>query len=108
MAWLIVENSSHDSREHASGWRISKPTSTRCDPKRGNKLPCGEALACLDSFSETIANNLDQADWTMRREILRTLIERVVIEPQQLRIVYRINFPLFASRDSKEKVLHFC
>ena len=67
-----------------------------------------EALVCLDSFSATITSHLDQADWSTRREILRTLIERVVIEPSQLRIVYRINSPLFASRTSKEKVLHFC
>ncbi len=50
----------------------------------------------------------DQADWTTRREILRTLIKRIVIEPDQSRIVYRINFPLFARKASKEKVLHFC
>jgi site-specific DNA recombinase len=67
-----------------------------------------EALACLDSFSETMTTNLDQADWNTRREILRTLIERVVIEPDQLRIVYRINFPLFARKASKERILHFC
>jgi site-specific DNA recombinase len=67
-----------------------------------------EALACLNSFADTIHANLDQADWTTRREILRTLIERVLIEPDQIRIVYRINFPLFAKKASKEKVLHFC
>ena len=67
-----------------------------------------EALACVDSFSETVSVNLDQADWTTRREILRTLIDRVVIEPTQIRIVYRVNFHLFAKKASKEKVLHFC
>jgi site-specific DNA recombinase len=70
-----------------------------------------EALACLESFSESIESNLKTADWTMRREILRTLIERVVVEENQIRIVYRINFPLFAknaSKNGKEKVLHFC
>ena len=70
-----------------------------------------EALACLDSFADTIHANLDQADWSTRREILRTLIERIVIEPNQIRIVYRINFPLFARKASNaanEKVLHFC
>ncbi len=70
-----------------------------------------EALECLDNFSDAIHLNLDQADWTMRREILRTLVERVVVEPDQIRIVYRINFPLFARKAStagKEKVLHFC
>jgi site-specific DNA recombinase len=70
-----------------------------------------EALACLDDFTASIGTNLESADWTMRREILRTLIDRVVIEEEQLRIIYRINFPLFAKRASKngkEKVLHFC
>jgi site-specific DNA recombinase len=32
-----------------------------------------EALACLDSFTETIRGNLESADWTTRREILRTI-----------------------------------
>ncbi len=67
-----------------------------------------EALECLDSFTRTVRDNLDHADWTMRREILRTLIERVLIEPNQIRIVYRINFPLFVKNRQSEKVLHFC
>jgi len=70
-----------------------------------------ESLACLDDFTASIGNNLEQADWTMKREILRTLIDRVVIEEERIRIVYRINFPLFAKSASKgghEKVLHFC
>jgi site-specific DNA recombinase len=70
-----------------------------------------EALACLDSFTESIASNLESADWSTRREILRTLIDRVLIEPDQIRIVYRINFPLFVKQASvagTEKVLHFC
>jgi site-specific DNA recombinase len=70
-----------------------------------------EALNCLDSFTESIESNLETADWTMRREVLRTLIDRVLIEKEQIRIIYRINFPLFAKKASKagkEKVLHFC
>ena len=70
-----------------------------------------EALACLDSFAESIESNLEAADWTTRREILRTLIDRVLVERDQIRIVYRINFPLFAKKAStagNEKVLHFC
>ena len=70
-----------------------------------------EALACLDDFSTTMSANLDDADWTTKREILRTLIARVVIEPTQIKVIYRINFPLFAKRasvDGGAKVLHFC
>jgi len=70
-----------------------------------------EALACLDDFTSSIDTNLESADWELRREILRTLIDRVEIEEGQLRIVYRINFPLFAKKASKngrERSLHFC
>lgn len=76
--------------------------------KTREQIALRETLTCLESFSETIHNHLDQADWTTRREILRTLVERVVIEPDQIRIVYRVNFPLFAKNASKDKVLHFC
>ena len=67
-----------------------------------------DTLACLDRFTDKIHVSLEEADWTTRREILRTLIERVLIEPDQVRIVYRINFPLFAKKASNERVLHFC
>ena len=70
-----------------------------------------EVLSCLDSFCESIGSNLEQSDWTLRREILRTLIDKIVVEKDQVRIVYRINFPLFAQKASKSsdgKILHFC
>lgn len=43
-----------------------------------------EALACVDSFSEAVSANLAQANWDTRREVLRTLIDRIVIEPTQI------------------------
>jgi site-specific DNA recombinase len=84
----------------------TKLDAIQCQTREQNVLR--DALACLDNFSETMMNNLDQADWNTRREILRTLIERVVVESDQLRIVYRINFPLFARKASNDRVLHFC
>ena len=73
-----------------------------------------QALACLDEFSSHIREGLSQADWTTRREIIRTLVERIRLESDQVRIIYRLSFPLFARQASKaniaskEKILHFC
>lgn len=70
-----------------------------------------EALECLDDFTSSIDTNLESADWSLRREILRTLIDRIEVELEQVRIVYRINFPLFAkkaSKDGRTRSLHFC
>jgi site-specific DNA recombinase len=73
------------------------------------------ALACLDEFSSRIGRGMDQADWTTRREIIRLLVERICIEPDQVRIVYRISFPLFlqtfnhaCNATIQERILHFC
>lgn len=66
-----------------------------------------ESLQCLGSFALQIEGGLDQADWQTRREILRTAIERIEIEPDQIRITYRINFPLFLSHRKSDQSLHF-
>ena len=66
-----------------------------------------EALACLDSFTKSMASNLESADWSTRREILRTLIDRVLIESDQVRIVYRVNFPLFAKKAEHKRPKSF-
>jgi len=78
------------------------------DLQAREKAALREALACLDNFAATIRDGLESADWNTRRDILRTLIDRIQIEPEQVRIIYRINFPLFAGRASKDKILHFC
>jgi site-specific DNA recombinase len=106
----VVDRREFDPRVRRARKRLSDLQTKRetMQSRTREQVVLREALACLDNFSETIANNLHQADWSTRREILRTLIERVVIESQQIRIVYRINFPLFAKTASKGKVLHFC
>ncbi|MEI6540017.1 MAG: recombinase family protein [Planctomycetota bacterium] len=67
-----------------------------------------EALACLDTFTETVNTRLGEADWNTRREILRNLINRVVVGRDQVRIVYRVNFPLFVKKASNGSFLQFC
>ena len=73
------------------------------------------AMDCLDEFTSRMGQGLDKADWTTRREILRLLIERIYIESGQVRIVYRITFPLFLQNtqtahddQSRTRILHFC
>jgi site-specific DNA recombinase len=67
-----------------------------------------QAMACLDEFSAHLSEGLEHADWHRRREIIRTLVERIRIEPDQMRIVYRISYPLFARNASRERILQFC
>lgn len=67
-----------------------------------------EALACLDSFAATVNARLSDADFQTRREILRALIDRVLIGRDQIQIAYRINFPLFAKKTNNGSFLQYC
>ncbi|EAQ81543.1 putative DNA recombinase [Blastopirellula marina DSM 3645] len=109
----VLDRSEFDPRLQRARERLSKHEEQlhELESESREQSTLREALSCLDSFCATIGTNLEAADWTLRREILRTLINKVMVEPDQIRIVYRINFPLFAKKASKagkEKVLHFC
>lgn len=70
-----------------------------------------EMMSCLDDFTARIGSGLDAADWSTRREILRLLVRKVSLEPESVRITYRISFPLFLKRViqvKNDKSLHFC
>jgi site-specific DNA recombinase len=66
-----------------------------------------DSLRCLESFASQIEGGLDSADWHTRREILRTAIDHIEVETDQIRIVYRINFPLFLNQKGNSKSLLF-
>jgi len=109
----LLERTEFDPRLTRERSRLSKLKEqlTQLETESREQSALREALACLANFTESIASNLESADWSTRREILRTLIDRVLIEPDQIRIIYRINFPLFAKKASntgEEQVLHFC
>ena len=66
------------------------------------------ALSCLDEFAAEVGAGLDQADWTARQDIIRTLVEKVSVEPDQIRIVYRLHIPPFAnSHNGRERIRQF-
>jgi site-specific DNA recombinase len=61
----------------------------------------------LETFSREVTASLDEADWSKRREIIRTLVKRVEVENEQVRIVYRVDLRPFDSSPERG-VLHYC
>ncbi|MGH7411148.1 MAG: recombinase zinc beta ribbon domain-containing protein [Candidatus Methylomirabilis sp.] len=47
----------------------------------------------LQEFAGRVRDGVQQADWTTRRELIRTLVKRVEIEKEDVRIVYRLSPP---------------
>ena len=60
-------------------------------------------LGRLDEFAARIKTGLHEADWLMRREIIRALVKRVEIDQEQVRVVFRVNPPPPASQLPSEK-----
>ena len=61
----------------------------------------------LATFSREVSAGLEQADWQARRAIIRTLVKRVEIEAEQVKVVYRVDVRPF-ERSPDRGVLHYC
>jgi site-specific DNA recombinase len=61
----------------------------------------------LEMFAKQVAAGLDQADWTTRRDVIRTLVKRVEIDKEQVKVVYRVDLSPF-DRSPERGFLHYC
>jgi site-specific DNA recombinase len=50
-------------------------------------------IACLDEFRDRIGAGLEQAEPATQRELLLALIKRIEIEPDNVRIIYKVTPP---------------
>jgi site-specific DNA recombinase len=50
-----------------------------------------QVIGHLQAFAERVQGNLDQADWTLQRQLISTLVKRVEVGTEEVRIVYRVD-----------------
>ena len=48
------------------------------------------SISRLEEFGEKVKDNLAEADWQMRRELIRMLVKRVEIGKEEIKVVFRI------------------
>jgi len=65
------------------------------------------AIHRLEEFGEKVKDHLDQADWQMRRELIRTLVKRVEIGKEEVNVVFRI-LPGSDELAFSEQSSHYC
>ena len=44
----------------------------------------------LDDFAQTVRDNLDQVDWTTKQLIIRTVVKRVEVDLEEVRVIFRV------------------
>jgi site-specific DNA recombinase len=60
----------------------------------------------LQTFSAGLTAGLDQADWQTRRQIIITLVKRVELEKDQVKIVYKVDLSPFDRRPARGDLEH--
>jgi site-specific DNA recombinase len=50
----------------------------------------------LQDFAERVKEDLDKADWSTRRDVIRALVKRIEIDGKEVRVVYRVDLSPFA------------
>jgi len=60
----------------------------------------------LQTFAAQVKTGLDQADWQTRRQIITTLVKRVELEQEQVKIVYRVDLSPFDRRPARGDLEH--
>ena len=61
----------------------------------------------LQEFAGRVRDGVQQADWAARRELIRTLVKRVEIDKEDVRIVYRLS-PSSPSANPTGAILQHC
>ena len=65
------------------------------------------AICRLEEFHEKVKEGLAEADWQMRRDLIRTLVKRVEVGKDEVKIVFRIP-PDSDNLGSNVKTLQHC
>jgi site-specific DNA recombinase len=58
----------------------------------------------LATFSEQVKAGLADADWHTRRELIRALVKRIEVAPQEVRVVYKVNINPFEPGPKKGRM----
>jgi site-specific DNA recombinase len=61
----------------------------------------------LEDFAATVHNGLEEADWARKRELIRALVKRVEVAPNEVHVVFRID-PHPEVSNPEKKSLQLC
>jgi len=61
----------------------------------------------LETFATLVRDQLDEADWTTRRDLIRTLVRRIEVDDQHVRVVFRVG-PEPQDRADSRRMSHLC
>ena len=65
-----------------------------------------QVIGAIEQFATRVRERLDQSDFATRQAIIRTLVDRIEIDDQAVRIVYKVNIVPFEGCPSRGILQH--
>jgi site-specific DNA recombinase len=65
-----------------------------------------QVIGAIEQFATRVRERLDRSDFATRQEIIRTLVDRIEIDDQAVRIVYKVNIVPFERCPSGGSLQH--
>ena len=74
--------------------------------RENQKIELKVVVTRMEDFSKKVRGSLLEADWDTRREILRSIVKRVEVEEDKVRVVYRVDPRPFVEGPSRGRSQH--
>ena len=77
-----------DARAHLEKLQVETHTQEQL---QAQLLEMRQVIGQLEAFAEQVRGKLGTADWTVQRQLISTLVKRVEIGDEEVRVVYRVD-----------------
>jgi site-specific DNA recombinase len=77
-----------DARAHLEKLQVETRTQEQL---QAQLLEMRQVIGRLEAFAEQVRDRLSTADWTVQRQLISTLVKRVEIDDEEVRVVYRVD-----------------
>jgi site-specific DNA recombinase len=106
----LLNKSEFEPRIKSSKERLAKleSESSRLSHAQLEESELRLAIGHLEDFAKHVRNGLETVEWTDKREIIRALVKRVEIGREEVRVVYKVSPPPFASGPANGASLQDC
>ncbi len=88
------------------GYRVSAATTSHSEEEATLAAELHIVVGRLEVFAAQVKSKLDEGDWLLRREVIRTLVKRVEVDHEQVRVVFRVPPDPFVPHPDQDVLPH--
>jgi site-specific DNA recombinase len=103
-----LEKGEFEPRIHGLRERLAQLEATAAGAARRERSEeeVGRVIGAIEQFAAGVRERLDSSDFTTQRDLIRTLVDRIEVGEESVRIVYKVNIVPFERGPSRGLLQH--